>query len=52
MRKDELEKKLEDLREGVRVTRFKGQGAKPKNVKDTKNTKRQIARIITLIKEK
>lgn len=52
MKKDELEKKIADLRENVRAVHFKGQGAKPKNVKETKNTKRQIARILTIMNEK
>jgi ribosomal protein L29 len=48
----ELEKKLEDLRESVRDIRFKGQGAKPKNVKEAGNIKRDIARILTVLVEK
>jgi ribosomal protein L29 len=52
MKKDELVKKLTSLREGIRVIRFKAEGSKSKNVKETSTLKKQIARILTEINRK
>jgi len=45
----ELNKSLASLREEFRVIRFKGEGAKSKNVKEAHNIKKQIARVLTEI---
>lgn len=47
MKKDELQKKLAHLREDLRVIRFKAEGAKSGNVKESKTLKKQIARVLT-----
>lgn len=52
MSKEELVKKLNSLREAVRVIKFKMEGAKSKNVKEVSNTKKDIARILTELKKK
>ena len=52
MKKDELKKKLIDLEESMRVLRFKAQGAKPKNVKESVTLRKQIARILTEMNSK
>ncbi|MCC7160736.1 50S ribosomal protein L29 [Candidatus Nomurabacteria bacterium] len=52
MSKEELVKKLNSLREDIRVIRFKMEGAKSKNVKEVSNTKKDIARILTELKKK
>jgi len=51
MGKGELEKKLADSREEIRVLRFKSEGAKPKNVKGELALRRNIARILTILHE-
>jgi ribosomal protein L29 len=51
MRAGELIKKLADLREEMRVLRFKSEGAKSKNVKESATLKKEIARALTLIKQ-
>ncbi|MEI8174802.1 MAG: 50S ribosomal protein L29 [bacterium] len=50
--KDELNKKLAILRENVRVIRFKAEGSKSKNVKETLVLKKDIARILTELNNK
>ena len=47
MKKEELQKKLEGLRESVRVLRFKSEGSKSKNVKELAVIKKDIARVMT-----
>lgn len=49
MKKEELVKKLAFLREEVRVIRFKAEGSKSKNTKESQALKKQIARIMTEI---
>ena len=49
MKKDELIKKLAFLREEVRVIRFKAEGSKSKNVKESSILKKQIAQVLTEI---
>ena len=50
--KDVIEKRVIDLEEQIRVIRFKGQGAKSKNVKEAGMLKRQIARLLTELRSK
>jgi len=52
MKKDELVKKLAQLREDARVIRFKAKGSKSKNVKEVATLRKQIARILTEINSK
>ncbi|MFA6177666.1 MAG: 50S ribosomal protein L29 [Candidatus Paceibacterota bacterium] len=52
MEKEELFKKIAFFREEIRVIRFKAEGSKSKNVKESLNLKRQIARILTEINNK
>jgi ribosomal protein L29 len=52
MKKDELEKKLIDLEEKIRVLRFKAQGSKSKNVKESVTLRKQVARVLTEINSK
>jgi ribosomal protein L29 len=47
---NELEAKLVDLRESVRVSRFKAGGAKTKNVKEQVTLRKQVARVLTEIR--
>lgn len=50
-KKDELEKKLADLQEKIRLLRFKSQGAKSKNVKEELTLRKDVARILTIFSE-
>ncbi|MEJ0002004.1 MAG: 50S ribosomal protein L29 [bacterium] len=52
MAKEDLKKKVESIREEIRVIRFKGQGGKSKNVKETANLKKQVARALTAMNSK
>ncbi len=52
MKKEELKKKLADLEESIRVLRFKAQGSKSKNVKESTTLKKQVARILTEMNKK
>ncbi|MFA5095441.1 MAG: 50S ribosomal protein L29 [Candidatus Paceibacterota bacterium] len=52
MKEDELKKRLIDLEENIRVLRFKAQGSKSKNVKESVNLRKQVARILTEINRK
>jgi ribosomal protein L29 len=47
MNGSELIKKLADLREEIRSIRFKGEGAKSKNVKMASILRKQVARVLT-----
>lgn len=49
---DELKKKLIDLKEEIRVLRFKAQGSKSKNVKESATLRKKVARILTEINKK
>lgn len=51
MNKNDLNKKLVDLRESIRVLRFKTEGAKSKNVKEPATIKKEIARVLTLLNQ-
>lgn len=48
----ELKKKLSVLREEERVIHFKTEGARSKNVKELKNLKKNIARILTELNQR
>lgn len=48
----ELKKKLSALREEERAIHFKSEGARSKNVKELKNLKKNIARILTELNQR
>lgn len=50
--KKELEKSVIDLRKKLSDLRFKFSSNKLKNVKEINNSKKEIARILTVLKEK
>ena len=52
MSKGDLNKKLTELRESLRVLKFKVEGSRSKNVKEVSNLKKQIAKILTEINSK
>jgi len=52
MKPEELKKKLLSLREGLRSIRFKAEGSKSKNVKESSVLKKQIARVLTEVNKK
>ena len=52
MKTEELKKKLIELEENIRVLRFKAQGSKSKNVKESLTLKKLVARILTEINKK
>lgn len=47
MKREELEKKLREFRESLRALKFKTEGAKTKNVKEPKEIRKNIARVLT-----
>lgn len=47
----DLRKKLFELREEIRSSKFKMEGAKSKDVKSVSNKKKDIARILTQLNE-
>ncbi|MBU0612323.1 50S ribosomal protein L29 [Patescibacteria group bacterium] len=49
MNQEELKIKLADLRESIRVLRFKMEGSKSKNVKLLGSLRKQVARVLTEI---
>ena len=49
--KKELEKTVHDLKKKLSDIRFKFSSNKLKNVKEINNTKKEIARILTVLKE-
>lgn len=49
MKKEELKKKLLDLEEKIRILRFKAEGSKSKNVKESVSLRKQVARVLTEI---
>ncbi len=49
--KEELQKLLQDLREKLRQLRFDLSGGKVKNVSEIRHIKKDIARILTLLKQ-
>ncbi len=50
--KDELEKTLQDLRERLRQLRFDLASGKVKNVREIRKIKKEVAKILTILKEK
>ncbi len=50
--KEELLKNVKDYREKLRDLRFDLASGKVKNVRDIRNIKKDIARILTILKEK
>jgi large subunit ribosomal protein L29 len=48
----DLEKTLQDKRLGLRKFRFGVSGSKSKNTKEAKNTKKDIARVLTEIRQR
>ena len=52
MKKEELAKRLADLREALRAIHFKAEGSKSKNVKEAATIKKNIARILTEVNKK
>ena len=46
----ELSKLLIEKREAIRALRFGGAGSKSKNVRESRNTKKAVAQIMTLMK--
>ena len=51
MKVEDLKKELATLAEQVRSNRFKAEGAKSKNVKESAMLKKQIARIMTQLNQ-
>ena len=49
--KKELQKMVQDLRKKLSDLRFKFSASKLKNVKEIHNSKKEIARILTILKE-
>lgn len=49
--KADLEKKVAELRKNLSDIRFKFSANQMKNVKEISNTKKEIARILTILKE-
>lgn len=47
MKVEDLKKKLADLQESIRVIKFKAQGSKIKNVKETATLRKEVARVLT-----
>ena len=47
MTKAEIEKKVAELREKIRVINFAGAGSRPKNVKELNTFKKEVARLLT-----
>ena len=52
MTKTELEKEVFSLQEKIRDIRFKAEGSKSKNVKESLSLRKQIARVLTAINGK
>ena len=52
MSEKDLNKKLSSLREEIQNLRFKAEGSKNKNVKVLSNTKKEIARVLTVLNKK
>lgn len=48
----ELEKKLKETQDRLRVVKFEYQAGKQQNAKEVKDLKRVIARIMTFLKQK
>ncbi|MEK7106155.1 MAG: 50S ribosomal protein L29 [Patescibacteria group bacterium] len=51
MKAEDLQKKLTTLQEDLRVIRFKAESSKTKNVKEAAHIKKNIAQILTALKQ-
>lgn len=49
MKKEEIQKEVLSLREQIRTIRFKAEGSKSKNTKETLALRKQIARGLTMM---
>jgi len=52
MKASELKEKLLSLEEDLRRLKFKAEGSRSKNVKESKTLRRQIARVLTEMNQK
>lgn len=52
MSKGEIEKKLNAVRENLRSLQFNTHGTKSKNVKESMNLRKEIARMLTVLNNK
>jgi ribosomal protein L29 len=52
MKKEELKAKLINLEESIRILRFKAEGSKSKNVKESSTLRKQVARVLTEMNKK
>jgi ribosomal protein L29 len=52
MKDVELEKELVSMRENIRVVKFKAEGSKSKNVKEISALKKNIARVLTELRNR
>jgi ribosomal protein L29 len=52
MKKEELKAKLINLEESIRILRFKAEGSKSKNVKESATLRKQVARVLTEMNKK
>ena len=52
MKAEDLKKEIVSLRESLRVIHFKEEGSRSKNVKEAKNLKKEIARMLTELNNK
>ena len=52
MKLTELKKKLVDLEEKIRILKFKAQGSKSKNVKESLALRKEVARVLTEMNRK
>jgi ribosomal protein L29 len=48
----ELQKSLADKREGLRVFRFGGAGSRSRNVREGRNLRKEVAQILTELRER
>ncbi len=52
MKAEELQKKLAGLEEQIRALKFKAEGAKSKNVKESRTLRKQVAQILTEVSKR
>lgn len=52
MSEADLAKKLTEFREDLRAIKFKAEGARPKNVKESVGIRKNIARVLTALNAK
>jgi ribosomal protein L29 len=51
MSKEELQRRLNVLREEIRMLKFQNEGARSKNVKEVGGLRKQVARVLTQINQ-